>query len=130
MEHLAMINKDKPVKRKRSLRIAIVLLFLTIAAYVGWEVMFVTRSVVQARSPDGKYQAVVSSEFGLSSNSFNIKVKDNNDHLIRHLVVHDKLPGWSTDPAINWSSNSKAVTIDIQDPDAGLTIKQITIQMP
>ena len=132
-------------RRRRILAVAAVgLLLLTVSAYIVWQTSFTSHSVVQATSPesftshsvvqatspDGRYVAKVSSTFGLSTNHFDIKVVDNKGQLVRHLAVDDRLPGWWSDPSIVWASDGRTVTVGLEDPDAGTSIKRIAIDMP
>ena len=117
-------------KRRLFVIIAIAVILCIFGLSLLYRNLFSVDSLVSSTSPDGLYTAKITSNFSMSSNYFDIKVEDHHDTLVRHLSVHDKLPGWATDPSATWSSDSKVVTVGLQDPDAGMAMKTIDIIVP
>ena len=117
-------------RRRLFIGTAVGLLLVGVSVFYAWKALFTSHSLVKSSSPDGRHTTIVSSTFGLSTNQFDIKVVDNNSHLIIHLAVTDKHSGWATDPSIQWETDSKMATVGLEDPDAGVSIKRIEIDMP
>lgn len=110
--------------------IGIAVLMMGGLGYSAWRVFLVDVSVDQATSPDGRYEAVVTSTFGLFSNQYEIKISETTGQDVRHLVMKDKLPGWATNPSLSWSADSKTLIVGVLDTDSGTAVTRVEIDMP
>lgn len=104
-------------KMKRH-RLLIAIVVLAVGAVVAWRTVFTQRSTQQSTSPDAGYTATVRSTFGRSGGyNYNIEVRRTDGVLVSHLVVHDKVVGWGRAASLTWTSDSKTVTVGLQDGD-------------
>ena len=101
--------------KKRRLLIGIVL--LVAGGIYAWHIL-APRSTIQSKSPDARYVATVHSTFLLfGSYYYNIEVRRSDGEMVNRLIIHDKLVGWGHDPSITWTTDSKTVTVGLQDGD-------------
>ena len=104
-------------------------------AIFAWQTLFTQRSTIQTTSPDARYVATVRSTFPLFGGyHYNIEVRRSDGEVVSHLIMHDKLVGWGRDPSITWTTDSRTVTVGLQDGDADggslVARKRLSIDVP
>jgi len=115
-------------------------LLIWIAVLVGggilaWHTLSTQRSSIQTASPDARYIATVHSAFPLFGDyQYNVEVRRSDGEVVGHLIMHDKLFGWGRDPTITWSTDSRTVTVGLQDGDTDggppIAWKRLSIDVP
>jgi hypothetical protein len=102
--------------RKR--RILIWVVILTVGSATAWSLLLTQRSIKQVTSPDNRFTTIVRSSFPpFGDYRYDIRLKRSDGVVVRHLKMRDKLAGWGRDPSINWSADSKTVTVGLEDGD-------------
>ena len=90
---------------------------------------------VEAVSPDGRYVAAVSSTFPpFGGYRYDVKVRQADGLVVRHLVIRDKLYGWGRPASVVWTADSKTVTVGLQDGDTDgrppVAHKRLSVDVP
>jgi hypothetical protein len=90
---------------------------------------------VEAVSPDGRYVAAVASTFPpFGGYRYDVKVRQADGLVVRHLVIRDKIYGWGRPASVVWTADSKTVTVGLQDGDTDgrppVAHKRLSVDVP